>query len=70
MPSFISGITPGDTVRVIAGYFKDLEGLVKSCDADGRAVVELREGEGTFKARFLASQIERASARPSAAPAE
>ncbi len=60
MPSFLNGIGPGDKVRVISGYFKDLEGVVKSCDAD-RAVVELREGEGTFKARFTSAQIERAT---------
>ena len=62
MPSFISGLRPGDRVRVIAGYFKDSEGVVQTCDADGRAVVEIQEGEGSFKARFTASQIERASA--------
>ena len=60
MPSFISGLNVGDRVRVIAGYFKDSEGIVKTCDADGRAVVEIEEGEGSFKARFTASQIERA----------
>lgn len=60
MPSFISGIKPGDRVKVIAGYFKDSEGVVQTCDADGRAVVEIEDGEGSFKARFTASQIERA----------
>ncbi|MDE3074957.1 MAG: KOW motif-containing protein [Chloroflexota bacterium] len=59
MPSFLTGIGPGDKVKVISGYFKDLEGVVRSCDAEGRAVVELREGEGTFKARFTAAQIVR-----------
>lgn len=49
-------------MRVIAGYFKDSEGVVQTCDADGRAVVEIQEGEGSFKARFTASQIERAAA--------
>jgi transcription antitermination factor NusG len=61
MPSFISGIKVGDHVRVTAGYFKDSEGTVQACDADGRAVVEIQEGEGSFKARFTASQIERAA---------
>ena len=65
MPSFISGLRPGDRVRVIAGYFKDSEGVVQTCDADGRAVVEIQEGEGSFKARFTASQIERAAASAS-----
>jgi transcription antitermination factor NusG len=65
MPSFISGIKTGDRVRVIAGYFKDSEGVVQTCDADGRAVVEIQEGEGSFKARFTAAQIERASPAPS-----
>ncbi|HLY65484.1 MAG TPA: hypothetical protein VKU60_08115 [Chloroflexota bacterium] len=59
MPSFISGLKQGDRVKVIAGYFKDSEGLVQSCDADGRAVVEIQEGEGSFKARFTAAQIEK-----------
>jgi transcription antitermination factor NusG len=62
MPSFISGLKQGDHVRVIAGYFKDSEGVVQSCDADGRAVVEVKDGEGSFKARFTASQIEKVSA--------
>lgn len=62
MPSFTSGLRPGDRVRVIAGYFKDSEGVVQTCDADGRAVVEIQEGEGSFKARFTATQIERAAA--------
>jgi transcription antitermination factor NusG len=65
VPSFISGLRPGDRVRVIAGYFKDSEGVVQTCDADGRAVVEIQEGEGSFKARFTASQIERAAASAS-----
>jgi transcription antitermination factor NusG len=59
MPSFISGIKQGDRVKVIAGYFKDSEGIVQSCDAEGRTVVEIKEGEGSFKARFTATQIER-----------
>jgi transcription antitermination factor NusG len=59
MPSFISGIKQGDRVKVIAGYFKDSEGIVQSCDAEGRTVVEIKEGEGSFKARFTAAQIER-----------
>lgn len=59
MPSFITGIKQGDHVRVIAGYFKDSEGIVQSCDAEGRAVVEIKEGEGSFKARFTATQIEK-----------
>ena len=66
MPSFISGLKQGDRVRVIAGYFKDQEGVIQSCDADGRAVVEIEEGEGSFKARFTAAQIERASAAQAA----
>lgn len=65
MPSFTSGLRPGDRVRVIAGYFKDSEGIVQTCDADGRAVVEIQEGEGSFKARFTASQIERAASAAS-----
>jgi len=60
MPSFISGLKIGDRVKVIAGYFKDSEGIVQSCDADGRAVVEIKDGEGSFKARFTAMQIEKA----------
>jgi len=60
MPSFISGLKQGDRVKVIAGYFKDSEGVVQTCDADGRAVVEIKEGEGSFKARFTANQIEKA----------
>jgi transcription antitermination factor NusG len=59
MPSFISGLKQGDRVKVIAGYFKDSEGTVQSCDADGRAVVEIEDGEGSFKARFTAAQIEK-----------
>ncbi len=59
MPSFLSGISVGDRVRVIAGYFKDSEGVVQTTDADGRAVVEVVDGEGSFKARFTANQIER-----------
>ena len=59
MPSFINGLGPGDKVRIISGYFKDSEGVVQTCDADGRAVVEVRTGEGSFKARFTASQIVR-----------
>jgi len=57
MPSFISGLRPGDRVKVLSGYFKDREGVVQTCDADGRAVVEISEGEGAFKARFTAAQI-------------
>jgi hypothetical protein len=34
--------------------------VVQTGDADGRAVVEIKEGEGSFKARFTANQIERA----------
>jgi transcription antitermination factor NusG len=60
MPSFVSGLKPGDRVRVIAGYFKDKEGVVQSCDAEGRAVVEIQEGEGSYKARFTSPQIEKA----------
>ena len=59
MPSFIGGLKPGDHVKVIAGYFADSEGVVQTCDQDGRAVVEIKEGEGAFKVRFSASQIER-----------
>jgi transcription antitermination factor NusG len=59
MPSFIGGLRTGDHVRIIAGYFKDSEGVVQTCDADGRAVVEIKEGEGSFKARFTSSQIEK-----------
>jgi transcription antitermination factor NusG len=62
MPSFISGIRTGDRVRVTAGYFKDSEGVVQTCDQDGRAVVEIQDGKGSFKARFTANQIERAPA--------
>ena len=60
MPSFTGGLKIGDHVKVIAGYFKDSDGVVQACDADGRAVVEIKTGEGAFKARFTASQIERA----------
>ena len=59
MPSFTGGLRPGDRVKVISGYFKDRQGIVKTCDADGRAVVEIVEGDGAFKARFTASQITR-----------
>jgi transcription antitermination factor NusG len=59
VPSFISGLKQGDRVKIIAGYFKDSEGIVQTCDENGRAVVEIQEGEGSFKARFTASQIER-----------
>lgn len=59
MPSFIGGLKPGDRVKVIAGYFKDSEGTVQTCDADGRAVIEVQDGEGSFKARFTVSQIEK-----------
>ena len=62
MPSFISGLRPGDHVRIVAGYFKDSEGIVQTCDQDGRAVVEIKDGEGSFKARFTANQIEKALA--------
>gem|GEM_PF-2935440 len=62
MPSFSGGLRVGDHVRVIAGYFKDSEGIVQTCDADGRAVVEIKDGEGAFKVRFTAAQIERAPA--------
>jgi transcription antitermination factor NusG len=48
-------------VKVIAGYFKDSEGVVQSTDAEGRAVVEIEDGEGSFKARFTATQIEKAA---------
>lgn len=61
MPSFISGIRQGDRVKVIAGYFKDSEGVVQTCDAEGRAVVEIQDGEGSFKARFTATQLEKSS---------
>jgi transcription antitermination factor NusG len=60
MPSFTGGLRQGDRVKVVAGYFKGEEGVVQSCDADGRAVVEIQRGEGAFKARFTAMQIERA----------
>lgn len=59
MPSFSGGLRQGDRVRVISGYFRDSEGVVQSCDAEGRAVVEIKDGEGSFKARFTASQIQR-----------
>jgi hypothetical protein len=64
MPSFTGGLRQGDRVRVIAGYFKGEEGVVQTAD-EGRAVVEIQRGEGSFKARFQAGQIERA---PAAAP--
>lgn len=70
MPSFISGLRPGDRVKIIAGYFKDSEGTVQTCDQDGRAVVEIQDGEGSFKARFTANQIERAPASTASAPSE
>ncbi|HEU0167464.1 MAG TPA: KOW motif-containing protein [Chloroflexota bacterium] len=70
MPSFMGGLRQGDRVRVIAGYFKGEEGVVQTADADGRAVVEIQQGEGSFKARFTASQIERAIAPPADQPAD
>ena len=59
MPSFSGGLRQGDRVKVISGYFRDSEGVVQSCDAEGRTVVEIKDGEGSFKARFTASQIQR-----------